>query len=154
MSTKTTEPLLAFIPDGYTRTVTIDAVAGMHPAVTYKDRPMMIEQRADFVAKWRALPEGAKREQLQASFLDYHVTEWNIVQADGSVLPKTKANILRLRNVLFDRMANITLWGSDPGDLPKDASDADKADMVLAEAEAAITGRPYGDVATEKAEKN
>lgn len=148
---------LAFINDGYSRPILIEAVLGMYPEVEYIDRPMTIEQRAEFLSKYRALPDGPKRERLQANFLNHHILEWNLKLKpgkDADPLPKSVASILTLVPSLFTRMADITLWGHEPGDLPSRLASADKQNRILAEAEAAIEGTPYADKDLELATKN
>lgn len=155
MNTEVIPGELAFIEDGYTRPVRINAWVGMYPEVNYKDRPMTVEQRSNFMAKWRALPEGEKRERLTATFLNQHIVDWDLKRdKEGNPAEKSAVRMLKLTSALFARMADITLFGIEPGDLPAKLTDQEKDNRVLLEAEAAIDQSLYADKDAEQAAKN
>lgn len=105
----------AFIQDGYTERAYLQSVALLYGPVRFSFRPMLAEDRADYVERSSRL---RPREQTlrAAEVIEHHVLEWDIRDGRDHVVPITSQNILRLHPNLFNRM----LWvvtGTEPWDL-------------------------------------
>jgi hypothetical protein len=101
-----------FIDDGYTRAKDIDAVAGIHPAVSVTFRPALSAKRTEYGVT-AGTNNAAKIGEFENDLLAKHV-----VTLDGSDLKK--ADAARLIPTLRATLLNLVL-GYEPADEAADA---------------------------------
>lgn len=95
----------SFIDDGYTQDGFIAGVAGIHGPLKFTYRPMLPETRDRLLrSQQRDVAVGHKeaREELAKS-----VVTWDLKDRAGTAVPKTAANIGRLRPLLQDKLFSI-----------------------------------------------
>jgi hypothetical protein len=145
---------VGFIGDGYTEQGYIAEVPRLHPAMRFKFRPFLQEDRS------RLLNENDKLKAIQATAntavkLADKLIEWDLKDAAGEPVTKDDKSIRRLKPALYMRLLGIVM-GLDASDEDPDAKAAtdDDAPSLADHIEAHDTKRPVGDVAQENATKN
>ncbi len=88
--------VLGYIPDGYTESGVITAIPGLYPTVRFSWRPMLIEERMVYLKTAEKLA-GVQLRQLAAARMERHVTEWDVKDTGGNVVPVSVASLLRLK---------------------------------------------------------
>lgn len=109
--------------DGYTERGTLAGVPHLYPAVTFRWRPMLVLELADYYEKAAAL-KGQQLRRLVAALLAGKVREWDLKGEGGKVLPINSASMLSLKPQLFDRLFNV-VSGTEPPDALLGKSEAE-----------------------------
>lgn len=144
--------VLGHIGDGYTESGTIAGIAGLYPAIHLSWRPMLIEERATYLKTAERL-SGVQLRQLAAARMERHLTEWDVKDSGGNIVPTSVASLMRLKERLFNRLFAI-ISNEEPPDVVTD-QDADEAQAVVADlARAAEEGRGVAEVREERQRKN
>lgn len=144
--------MLSYIPDGYTESAYIRAVPRLYNELRFEFRPLLVDQRniiAD--AAQKAPPD--KADRILAAAVAKRLVSWSLVDSQGNGVPIGEANVLRLKPALFSRVYFIVA-GTDASDDDPTWTDAKKSAESSAILEAAIEGRPVGDVKEEADLKN
>ncbi len=106
--------LCGYIHDGYTRAGYIAAVPRLHPALRFTYRPVLSPDRAviyDRIGK----ADAKTAETLGAQAVFIHLSDWDLKDGDGKLVPRTVENILRVQPKLETRLFDICM-GNDGGD--------------------------------------
>lgn len=139
------------IEDGYTEDGYIAAVPGLHPALRFRFRPMLPEEREAIsdVIRQKPIAQGNK---LMCEALAARIKSWSATNNKGEPLEITPSNVAKLRPKLQGSVYSI-IAGYQASDLDPDAPEqADEPeDLAL---RALIEGRPVGDARTEADQKN
>lgn len=104
----------SYIPDGYTENAFLRAVPHIHDDVRFAFRPMLPEERADFIERGARL-KAKEQTRRAAEVIEHHVHIWDIYDENEKIVPLTADKILRLHPNLFNRL----LWvvtGTEPWD--------------------------------------
>lgn len=137
------------LEDGY-----IKEFKSVHPACTFRYKPMLLEQRAKMVSECSKIRDAAQAELLVASELSKRIKEWDLLDRDGKPVAIEGKTIAKLKFALFNRLAGIVLYGTEASDdNPNKQIDERIYDAELA-AISAVEDRLIGDVKQEAALKN
>ena len=123
-----------FIDDGYTRDFRIDAVPGLHPALSGTFRPVLPDERIRLRVTNLGSRDGGGCAFRTAKVLEAHILDWDakqIKKKDGGgetyklvmefVEAPVKAEwIVKLQADLFSKLENIVL-GYEPAEAIADA---------------------------------
>ena len=108
----------SYIHDGYNETAFIRGVPHLYGDVRFTFRPMLAEDRAEFVERGSKL-KARDQTRRSAELIEHHVLEWNVERLDGKPVPITAEAILRLHPNLFNRILWVVTgtepWDEDPG---------------------------------------
>ena len=104
----------AFILDGYTQDAYIKPLEFMYPEVRFKFRPILSEDRAEFIKRVNNEKDPKKAERIAGKLLSDHLVEWSL--GDDT----SPSMVMRLRPALFIRMTRIILYVEDVGDTDPD----------------------------------
>lgn len=96
-----------FIQDGYTKSATIPAESGIHPAMSITYRPGLMEQRYIYQ---RAGIQGdpAEHAKIAASIVAKHLTDWD-AQSSGMKAPIKPEMIRKLHPALLSKILDHIL---------------------------------------------
>lgn len=137
------------LEDGY-----IKEFKSVHPACSFRYRPMLLEQRAMMVKKCSVMRDAAQAELLVASELAKHLKEWDLLDRSGNPVPIEGKTIAKLKFYLFNRLAGIILYGTEGSDdNPNKQTEERIYDSELA-AISAVEDKPEGEVRQEATLKN
>lgn len=126
----------------------------VHPACSFRYRPMLLEQRAGMVKKCSVMRDAAQAELIVAAELAKHIKEWDLADRDGVLVPIEGKTIAKLKFALFNRLAGIVLYGTEGSDdNPNKQTEERVYDAELA-AISAVEDKCEGDVRQEAALKN
>lgn len=104
------------IDDGYSRKAYIAPRRGLHDAVRFEYRPLVVKQKARHLQEMRTL--GLEDQQVKAAeVLNKQIVSWSIP------LQRKESIIINLTPTLFDRMWEI-VNGNDGGDMDPDEQSA------------------------------
>lgn len=127
--------MLDYIPeDGYTEAKYVEAQHGIHNAIRFEHRPLLIEEQAE---QGDGKLKGAALDRKCQELLAKRITSWSLVDANGSSLDITIANMARLKPTLFNKLYAVVL-GLSGGDVDPKAAETDTRSS--AQREAANTG--------------
>ncbi len=129
----------AYIHDGYTRDGYIAAREGLHPAVRFKYRPVMPQDRAVIFRKIQVADDPRRGEEISAAAVVQSIEEWDIRKQDGSLVKLATSQALRLVPSVIDRLFLIVM-GSSGTDSDPEASIEDRAERADSDLEAALAG--------------
>jgi hypothetical protein len=123
----------AFITDdGYTETAYIEERTGIHPAVRIKYRPTPVTDRTQVIDAMRLVTSKnrTRENEMLADAIVAKLASWDFLNDDGSsmdgVPEPSRANVLKLKPTLYDRLASIVFYGVDGGDTdPQDGTTQD-----------------------------
>lgn len=123
----------AFIDDGYTEVVGIEAVDGLHPAMEFTRRPftgdevqeafkrVQLGPTALHLDPKKRKPEKIRKEQSEdgkrARLFDLllsRTSDWTFPGSSGEAPPMTAENLRRMNGKLFERFSNIVLGYDSP----------------------------------------
>lgn len=142
----------SYINDGCTAPFYFAPVRGLHSGLRGKYRPTLIEERNRFLDGVGAM-KLEKVAQAEAQHVASRVLEWDLVDGAESPVKVKPVSVLRLAPVLFDRLRNMTLYGTDGGDLdPQNIEGQEK--LVEREFESALADAPQADMKQQASEKN
>lgn len=118
----------AFIDDGYTEVVGIEAVDGLHPAMEFTRRPFVGDEVQEEFRKVqlgptalhrdpkKRKPEKIRKEQSQDGIrsrlfelLLSRTSDWSFPESSGEAPPMTAENLRRMNGKLFEKFHNIVL---------------------------------------------
>lgn len=144
--------MLNFIPDGYSEPGYIRANPGSHDELRFVYRPMLVADRAVLLTTAGKLaPDLQQRSYGKA--IAARLVSWSVTDSKGAPVQPSEDVVLRLRPTLFNRLFDVVA-GINPNDHdPIAAADAQTVDEQ-ARLDAAIAGKPYGDVKSEGDVKN
>lgn len=140
------------IEDGYSQSAYIAAVPNLHPALRFKFRPMLTEDR-DTITDALQSKNVAETHKTLVGAMVSRVVSWSATNSKGEPLPVDAVSIRRLRPRLFDRMYYI-VTGRESGDTDPEQSDAAYRADSDAALQAAIKGTTMADVREAADEKN
>lgn len=105
----------AFLHDGYTRKGFIGAVPGLFPEIRFTFRPMLTQDRSVMTDRLtKAKPEMADR--ISAEAVAARISEWDVTDSRGELVPISMANVLRLQPSALGRLFAI-VTGTLPTDI-------------------------------------
>lgn len=140
------------IEDGYTQQAFVAALPNVHPALRFKFRPMLAEDR-DTINDALGRMDVAASHKAVVGAMATRIVSWSATKADGTALPVDATSIRALRPRLFDRLYSI-ISGREGGDSdPEQAAANYRADADAA-LQAAIEGRRPADAREAIDEKN
>jgi hypothetical protein len=151
-----------FINDGYTENAFIAGVERGQASVRFSFRPAMIEERVMIVEKSEKFQSAREAEIFIAKEIADRLVSWNLVSietVDNQPVTKvadiTAKNLLSLRSPqLFNRFANIVLYGSDIGDPDPEEKPEQQEEKNQLLMESAISDKLVGDVRQSTNAKN
>lgn len=126
----------------------------VHPACSFKYRPMLLEQRAAMVKASSRNPDPAKAELEIANQLAKHIKEWDLTDKDGNAVPVEAKQMARLKFALFNRLAGIVLYGTEGSDDNPNKQTEDRLYDAELSAISALSEHPEGDLRQEATVKN
>ena len=109
--------LSAFITENCIEERYIKAVERMHPEVRFKFRPILAEDRAEFIHRTGKEKDPKRAERIAGKALADHLVSWSL---GDDVSP---GRIMKLKPSLLARLVSIVLYARDPGD--DDPTDTD-----------------------------
>jgi len=107
-----------FINDGYTEKGYIPAM-GEVPAIRFTFRPTTKHQLNQCLEKTNGKKD-TEAGGVEAMEIAKKIVEWNIVDGNGTEWPIKAENLLKLRPPIYNRLAQIVLYGL-PSDIDPDA---------------------------------
>lgn len=115
--------MLAYIDDGYTERGFLTAIPGLHPAVAFSYRPMLLTELARFAERTAHASQDAVRREA-ARWLSLKLVEWDLCDSQNRTVPIFATtfpldNLLRVKPCVFVRMWKI-VCGDAPSDPPFD----------------------------------
>ncbi len=144
---------LNFIPDdGYTEKAYIQLSLGMHGELRFSYRPMLVENRSAVLRSFDKMTAEAadiKSSDLMAE----HITEWDVKDARGEIVPVSVDVMRRIRPQLFYRMWGIML-GTGASDIDPKWEESAKTREADLQFTTASQPKAIGEVREEDAEKN
>jgi hypothetical protein len=140
-----------FIPDdGYTESGFIRARAGLHGALRFRYRPMLVEDRSRILGEFEHLrPEAA--ELKAAGEIHRRLVWWDLCDGQSKPVPISLDVVRRLKPAVFARVWAIVL-GTEPSDIDPGWSAEEK--LAAAELQATAGPGPVGDAREVRDEKN
>lgn len=144
----------AIIGDGYTQNAYIAPAPRHHPALRFRFRPLMVEERSRLLSENSKLPaKDATRNT--ARVVAARLESWDATDKKGDSIAVSADSLLRLRPALYDRLLAI-VYGIDGSDEdPEAPRSREEKELSLAdELEAVHSDRPAGDVREEREVKN
>lgn len=94
-----------FIPDGYTYNGHVSAEPRLHPALSFRYRPIMqLDRMKALIGESQNL---ITRENKIADLLSRHILEWDLKDPSGGVVERTSENMLRVHPTLYEKMYRI-----------------------------------------------
>lgn len=99
-----------FISDGYTEKGYL-APYGEIPAIRFSYRPTTRAQLNAYLERVGGKKESAAGA-IEADELAKKITEWSIADDSGAQWPIKPENLLRLRSPVYNRLAQIVLYGA------------------------------------------
>lgn len=112
----------AFIDDGYTEEGCLEAIPRLMPELRFTFRPMTREELAAFAAQHKNVDEKGYAKGV-AERLAAKIVKWSVEKADGTAVPCTAENLLKLKNIPFQRLHEI-VFGHAVSDEAKREADA------------------------------
>ena len=107
----------AFITDDCIEKSYIKAVNRMHPECRFEFRPILAEDRAEFIHRIGKEEDAKRAERIAGKALADHLVSWSL---GDDVSP---ARIMKLKPSLLARLVTIVLYADDPGDDDPTATD-------------------------------
>lgn len=141
-----------FIPDGYEEPAYIAERPGVHKALRFAYRPMLVEARDTLAIAANKKPKESYHAILAAAMAS-RIVGWSASDPSGKPLPVTAASILGLRPLLFDRLYSI-ISGDSAGDIDPQETPEKVDEAAEAALQAAITGIPVQQAKQEANAKN
>jgi hypothetical protein len=141
-----------YLSDGYSEKAFLRGVPKLHGALRFTFRPVLAENRADFVERNGRL-DAREQTRKAAELIKGQLVEWDLRTPKGEVVPVSTDAILRLHPRLLDRL----LWvvtGVEPWDDDDGMPAADAAQLDADRREAVKTDTPFGDVRAARDAKN
>lgn len=145
--------MLDYIPDGYTQRGFIKAQPGLHGDFRFEFRPMTVEDRAVVFEKKLLERPQEEQDRMAAKAMTSRITSWGLVNADGGSVKVSTENLLRLKPALFRRLFDMVA-GFDGGDPDHDTTTEVRGELLDERLEAALAGRPIGELREVADEKN
>ena len=142
---------IGYINDGYSESSFIAEVKRLHPALRFKFRPFLQEERHRLLKENAGL-QPIKAAENSAKILAKKISEWDLKDSKGDPVAVSDNAIRRLKPALYDRVLGIVM-GLDPSDEDPEAREVDSPSLAD-QLEANETGKPIGDVADANAVKN
>lgn len=145
--------MLDFIPDGYTESGFIQAVAGLHGEFRFSFRPMLIEERSVILSeRMTRLPE-EQQDLKTAKAMQARLVTWSLRDAQGACVPIELGEIRRLKPALFRRLFLIVA-GLEPSDPTPESPSVERLIANSLALDAALAGVPIGELSEERDRKN
>lgn len=141
-----------YIPnDGYTESGYVAEVPRLHPAVRFKFRPALSEQRALYVEAADQY-KASKLKTVEAALLAKLLVSWDLKDPAGNPAPLDEKGLARVKPLLFNRLFRVALGEEPSDDDPQRtrADDGQGGDLL----EAIRTGRTPAAVAEDRDAKN
>ena len=144
--------VLGLIEDGYTESGYIAAVPQLHPALRFRFRPLLTEERTAFL-KSIANTDRSQQDKKATALVKDRLQEWDLCGRDGAVVPLTADVIKRLKPRLFERLFGIVL-GSDAPDEDPEANQEDRDQLSADKETAQQAGQPFQQIREARDQKN
>jgi len=138
--------------DGYTEPGYIKPVIGLHGEFRFRFRPMLTEEYSHLIAASDEM-SGQAYDRKAADMMLGKLTEWNLSDGKGVLVPITQKTILRLKVALFNKLYKI-ITGTDATDIDPLWSDDITDTKADEEYESALSDRTPGEVREENDAKN
>jgi hypothetical protein len=118
--------------DGY-----LAPAEGIHGGVRFSFQPLLVEERSLFLDKMEKCKDRAQQDRVTAMELEKILRKWDLTKPDGTMVPITAKNILRLKFRLFNDIQAIAIYGtrgsdSDPGEPVEVKLELDRTEVVSA----------------------
>lgn len=136
------------ICDGYDERGFVEEERGLHPALRFVYRPMLVEERTRLLNENDSL-KPAQRPRNTAKVLALKIKSWDLKDRKGEPVPVAEESILKLRPRLYERVLGI-VSGLDACDDDPQATTEEKKESLADELAAAEQGRPVADVRAER----
>jgi len=127
----------AYIPDGYERDGYIAEEPRLYPAVKFRYRPMLAQDRSQIQHAFaQAAEHPRKQDELMAKAIESRVVQWDLIKQDGEPVPVKAREMVRLQpNMLYKLYAIVA------GNIPSDeAPSPDLCNSDDGELDAALRG--------------
>lgn len=91
----------AWIEDGYTKDGYVARIEGLHPAISFRFRPMIQPERSRIQHEQKRAKTPEESEAMAAREIARRVTEWDITKANGDLVSISEKNVLRVQPNAF-----------------------------------------------------
>lgn len=147
-------PGIPYIADGYEESGYLREEARLYPAVRFRYRPLLTEERNRLLAENAKLPAGGATRNT-AKVLALKVRSWSLTDAAGEPLPVTVETVLRLRPALYERLLGVVFGYHSCDEDPEAKATSEEKEQSLADQLAADEqGITVGDAREERDAKN
>lgn len=137
---------VGYFHDGYTVDGYIDGVDRLYPAVRFRFRPMLTQNRAVIDNQISLSRDPRKTESIAAQVICAQLEAWDLVKPDGETIKLTVSEVLRIPPALMNRLYRVVM-GMDPPDEDPDVPDAQRDDNADEAVTAALAGQTPEDAA-------
>ncbi len=144
--------VLGFIDTGCTESGFIEGVPRLYPSVAFTFQPMLIDERTAYLKAGTKL-DGLQLRQLAARYLESHLKDWDLRDAKDDVVSITTANLLRLKERLFNRLFAVVST-EEPPDARPEQTPEEAAESLDDLVKATETERPVQEISEERQRKN
>lgn len=97
------------INDGYTEKAYLSEVAGIHPEVRFKFRPMLIERFLDMEEAFQREKSLKVKRQISATYLEEQLVEWDLRDDKDQVVSIKAPLLIRLKPLLYNKIFAIVV---------------------------------------------
>jgi hypothetical protein len=129
-------------------------VEGLHEAVEFSFTPLLVEERSQFIDKLDKCKDRAQQDRVSAMELERLIKSWSFQKADGSPVPVTAKNILRLKFHVFNELLSIVAFGTRGSDTKPSATVDDRLETDRTELVSALNGTNLNEEVEESRRKN
>ena len=131
MSERNGDGFPAYIHDGCTLDGYIAEQPGLYPAVDFKYRPAIRQERTVFYERIRKAPSGAAGDKEVAQAMKHQLVSWDIKDHNHKSLAITAPIILRLQPALFERIWEIIVGNQGSDARPDGPTDNEEESMEV-----------------------
>lgn len=129
-------------------------IDGLHEAVEFTFSPLLVEERSLFIDKLDKCKDRAQQDRVAAMELERLIKSWSFVKADGSPVPVTAKNILRLKFHVFNEFQAIIIFGTRGSDTKPTVTVEERLETDRTEIVSALNGSSLNDETEEARRKN
>jgi hypothetical protein len=129
-------------------------VDGLHEAVEFTFTPLLVEERSQFIDKLDKCKDRAQQDRVSAMELERLIKSWSFQRADGTQVPVTAKNILRLKFHVFNELLSIIAFGTRGSDTKPSITIEEKLDIDRTEIVSALNGSNLNEEVEEARRKN
>lgn len=109
----------AFIDDDYEREGYISRRPGLHPAVKFSFRPMLMTERSRMLTEQNRAKTPEESETLAAKEIARRIKWWDIENRNGKEVGITPENVIRLQPRVFVSMFSQVIGSEGPDPTPE-----------------------------------